>query len=328
MRTLKRLCPGFTLVELLVVITIIGILIALLLPAVQAAREAARRGQCQNHLKQLALACQSHEQLWNHFPTGGWGVWWVGDPDRGFGKDQPGGWLYNLLPYIEQDVLHGLGSGMSEEAKWSVNAIILSTPVATYYCPSRRSPIAAPNSFNAGALNAYAPSVLGHNDYCGNSGDTIPNGCPGGPTYLEGAATYNWGRHARKSGVIFARSMVRMSDIYDGSSYTIAIGEGYLSSDYYATSEGTANDQGWCIGYDYNNCRWVSVGATPDTALTPLQDQPGYNDYNSFGSAHSTSCHFAFCDGSVQSINYNIDGTTFFRLGVRNDNQVVDSKQY
>ena len=94
---------AFTLVELLVVITIIGVLIALLLPAVQAAREAARRTQCSNNLKQLALSSLNLEQTQLHFPTGGWGFLYTGDPNLGTGRNQPGGWLFNLLPFLESD---------------------------------------------------------------------------------------------------------------------------------------------------------------------------------------------------------------------------------
>jgi prepilin-type N-terminal cleavage/methylation domain-containing protein len=105
----SRRRAGFTLVELLVVIAIIGILIALLLPAVQAAREAARRSQCQNNLKQLGLGMLLHVDVHQHFSSGGWGWRWVGDPDRGTGTSQPGGWNYPLLSFIEQQALHELG---------------------------------------------------------------------------------------------------------------------------------------------------------------------------------------------------------------------------
>ena len=92
-------------------ITIIGILIALLLPAVQAAREAARQLQCKNNLKQLSLGCLNHESLFKRFPTGGWGFAWTGDADQGTDRRQPGGWIYNVLPFIEQPAMHDLGAG-------------------------------------------------------------------------------------------------------------------------------------------------------------------------------------------------------------------------
>src|ERR1039457_6255536 len=100
---------GFTLVELLVVITIIGILVAMLLPAVNSARESGRNAQCKNNLRQLGTACLAHEEAQGIFPAGGWGWSWVGDPDRGYGDQQPGGWIYNILPHTDQTAVHDLG---------------------------------------------------------------------------------------------------------------------------------------------------------------------------------------------------------------------------
>ena len=108
---------GFTLVELLVVIAIIGILIALLLPAVQAAREAARRLQCKNNLKQQALGCMTHNDALGYLPSGGWDFLSLGDPDRGFGEQQPGGWMYSILPYIEHQSIYELGKGLTGTAR-------------------------------------------------------------------------------------------------------------------------------------------------------------------------------------------------------------------
>ena len=153
---------GFTLVELLVVITIIAILIALLLPAVQAAREAARRTQCTNNLKQLALGMLQHEERQQFLPSGGWGHWWIGDPDRGFGKEQPGSWFYSILPYIEQAELHELGKD-GDPNTWTDtqktgSARCQQTPLSVINCPTRRPAIVYPLDgwYGGGGVAFYA----------------------------------------------------------------------------------------------------------------------------------------------------------------------------
>ena len=112
-----RKSRGFTLVELLVVIAIIGILIALLLPAIQSARETAQRMQCRNNLKQIGTAAMTHLDREKYYPSGGWSWSWVGDPDEGYGKKQPGGWIYNVLPGLELSGLRDEGKGLGTTAK-------------------------------------------------------------------------------------------------------------------------------------------------------------------------------------------------------------------
>ena len=141
MRMQKR---GFTLVELLVVITIIGILISLLLPAVQAAREAARRAQCNNNLKQIGLACLNHESALKYFPTCGWNANAAGNPDRGAGVNQTGPMLFNILPYIEQSGVYQLAANKTGTNLQAAVTTMVQTPISAYYCPSRRQAKAYP----------------------------------------------------------------------------------------------------------------------------------------------------------------------------------------
>ena len=137
---------GFTLVELLVVIAIIGILVALLLPAIQAARETARRSQCNNHIKNITLAMISHENVNGFLPSGGWRGNVTGDPDLGIGNDQPGGWVFAILPYIEEQSIYDLGAGnLAVKARQDAFTQRDETPIALMNCPSRRPAAAYPH---------------------------------------------------------------------------------------------------------------------------------------------------------------------------------------
>ena len=158
---------AFTIIELLVVIAIIGILIALLMPAVQAAREAARRMQCQSNLRQLALAYLHHHETRHYFPTGGWGYLCVGDPDRGYDERQPGGWAYNILPFIELEHLRAMGEGESSSAKRAAIVKRCATPLSLFNCPSRRSASPYPDGHTY-KLGWGTMSEAGRSDYAVN----------------------------------------------------------------------------------------------------------------------------------------------------------------
>lgn len=319
---------GFTLVELLVVITIIGILISLLLPAVQSAREAARRLQCSNNLKQLGLGALNHEQANGFFPSGGWGWYWVGDPDRGFGKRQTGGWLYCTLPYIEQQALFDLpkdGDGSTVTAAQTKGAaVMLATPLAAAHCPSRRPATLYPSL--TGMHNADAVSSAAHADYAANSGDQGSDESFGGPTTLAEGDTSNYGSWLGANvctGISYERSEVSVAQIRDGTSNTIYVGEKYLSPDNYSagsTGDGGDNETMYC-GYDNDNYR------TASPLYPPMQDRPSYVDALRFGSAHAAGCNFVFCDGSVRSLSYSIDVKTFGDLGNRRDLEAIDGSK-
>jgi len=330
--TNSKLLHGFTLVELLVVITIIGILISLLLPAVQSAREAARRLQCSNNLKQLALGCLNHENAQGFFPSDGWGYTYVGDPDRGFGRSQPGGWAFSVLPYVEQEALFKLGAGTSGSQRDTANAQRYQTPVATFNCPTRRT------AQVFGVVSNLRPTGcagLTRSCYAANLGDSNYLVAWAEPSSYAQAQDpgYDWASlpAAGSTGICFQHSEISVAQIRDGTSNTYLMGEKSIDPEHYLDGEDGGDD--WCMyqGQQDDNVRSVgwadSNYATGYYPLPPLPDRAGQNDYSGFGSAHAAGINMAFCDGSVRSISYSIETETHRRLGNRKDGLAVDGSQ-
>lgn len=340
---------GFTLVELLVVIAIIGVLVALLLPAVQAAREAARRAQCKNNLKQMALGVLNHHDVHQHFPTGGWGWFWAGDPDRGFGPDQPGGWIYNTLPFLEQNTLRDQGADGQPDAVTQAQKLssrrVLESPLEMITCPSRRPGGRIYLYKNAkGIFNALKPEAVGRSDFAMNSGTVFCETESDGqfPMNYPDAASFTEQKKwmgdvlARTqdvtlvlNGISFQRSKVTLAQVSDGSSNTYMLGEKALTTTNYETGDDAGDNETWCTGFNNDNFRRTANGTYGAlTQLTPLQDAAEYPagvpGHQAFGSPHAGGVNMAFCDGSIHAIGFDIDWQVHRDLGDRADGNVVD----
>jgi prepilin-type N-terminal cleavage/methylation domain-containing protein len=264
-RPARASVSAFTLVELLVVISIIGILIALLLPAVQAAREASRQAQCQNNLKQLALAIDQHVTATEFYPSNGWGHSFVGDPDLGTGYNQPGGWIYTILPHIEQESLRAVGQGLASPAKSQAMVSVLQTPLSVLRCPTRAAAILAASRPQGITTSKGDPDpildgiAVVRTDYAVNEGDVYITTAPILPT------SSTWPVYCREmNGIGYQRSRVQPASIPDGLSQTYLVGEKFVSRLYYDDWSDLGYDQTMFCGDSVDIGRWV-LG-------TPMQD--------------------------------------------------------
>ena len=306
---------GFSLLDVLVVVSLLSIVLSLTVPSLQKAREAARRNECQSHLVQLSQAALYHRTQHRYFPTAGWGYQWMGDPERGFSRRQPGGWQYNILPYIEEQTLHDLGRGLPEAEKRRAGQARAAAAIALFQCPSR----GRPETFEPSSLNTFQnierPEIVGRCDYAGNAGSqdyVIESGLMASDLQ-EPDRTLDEKLHpnnVHQSGVIFARSEVRQ--IRDGTSQTYLLGERHVSYQRYHRGFQTDDDNGWGVGFDSDSIR--------TTQMPPQFDFSGVEGDNAhFGGPHLDEFHMTFCDGSFRQMAYDIDPAIHFSLGNRAD---------
>ncbi len=299
---------AFTLVELLVVIAIIGVLVALLLPAVQAAREAARRAQCLNNLKQIGLAFQLHADSREIYPDGGFSSWARRLPKQRVGgrpnvaPKQPWGWAYQILPYIEQQNLWATKSDKE----------VRMTPVDAYFCPSRKP-----------ARIVEGRAML---DYAGNAGTSKVGGTSNGWAMLgnglDGVVvrSFNVNRdpiHTEK----YSHSIIPGRHIEDGMSNTLLVGEKVLNINFLGVQQ-PDDDAGYVEGWDWDIVRWGFFQPSPD--YRHPNNGELFDLMGSFGSSHSGVFNASFCDGSVHSISFDVDSEVFEFVCSRNDQNVFD----
>jgi prepilin-type N-terminal cleavage/methylation domain-containing protein/prepilin-type processing-associated H-X9-DG protein len=328
---------AFTLLELLVVIVIIGALLGLMLPAVQASRESARAVHCRNNLRQVASALLLHHDSQNCFPSGGWHFTWVGEPERGTGLEQPGGWIFNLLGYLETGNDRSLGSGLSGDARADALIERCAAPNPLFVCPTRRAAIAYPQTLHQRPLTMGGPLAKdmtsgAKSDYAANvgSGGVVEfyYQWSGPQTLQEGdRANFVWPTdakfqwlgfpHLNFDGVIFGRSRVTLTQVTDGSSKTLLIGEKYLTAENYETGKDSGDNENMYCGFNNDVCR--------STLSAPMPDALGHELVSRFGSAHPGQFNCAMCDGSVQAFAYDVDEIVFRALGSRDGGESLGS---
>ena len=296
-----RRTRGFTLIELLVVIAIIAILIALVLPAVQRAREAARRTQCKNNLKQIGLALHNYHGIHGVFPSG-WISVNAGVPNAHHGTSGVG-WAAMILPQMEQNNAYQLFNSLLPLTD-PANAAFLQVQIPAYKCPSDPQPDKFTISSEAtGAVLAELPIA----NYIGVFGPENLDNCENSPGNLPVMSDGT----CKGSGVFYHNSSVRLRDLSDGTSSTLMTGERRTNAslDWFSSwpgmiSEGEESIQRVCGSADH------------------VPNHPA-SHFDDFSSHHVGGAQFCLGDGSVHFISENIDGRLYQALATIQNGEVV-----
>ena len=299
---------GFTLIELLVVIAIIAVLIALLLPAVQAAREAARRSQCVNNLKQLALGCHNYESSNGCFPLGSYQMPNPGDPNSApcNGRHEHG-ILLRLTPYIEQtNVYNAFNTNVHYFSP--PNTTVSAMGISTLWCPSdpavQTPAILAPGSDGSVSF----PATMYHNSYKGNAGTWFSPSRYADPNCASANFSTQLGQ---ANGLFYFYSAVTIAGISDGTSNTIMLGEDALGLE----AAGDQNQWQWWTSGNYSDTMFTAMyPINPQRKINMSDGTVGINSdiaTSAATSLHPGGANFAFADGSVKFLKDTINTLAF-----------------
>lgn len=329
-----QLPRGVTLIELLVTIAVIAVLFTLIVPAIGSAREAGRRSRCAANLRDIGLALITYHDVNRRFPTGGWGYLWTGIPERGNGPQQPGGWVYSLLPYIEHTDLYELGNAATGTADSDAYSTRLQTPLSLFVCSSRREcrtwPISSNYSYARNPFPRGNAIAVARSDYAISSGAADVFALPGPSTITEGDDANYWDTGPttpRFCGISHFRKSSSLKSIIDGASKTYLCGEKYVPWEAYFDGSSRGDALSLYSGFSYDLYRFS--GALENTSNGGLPYAPPLSDfeplsnsvggYAHFGSAHAHGLNMAHCDGAVSFIAFDISPEIHFRAGHRSD---------